>query len=193
MKRPTKIKNTDDLLNYYWLKSELADFCRKNRLSTHGIKAELIERIQSFLKNGTVDKVKLSKSTLPRDSDNKITRSTPVINYNNDAATREFFTEQIGKQFKFNAYLRQFTNTKLIKPGMTYGDLIDGWIAYEKDKKTPGHKKEIDKQFEYNQFIRDYFAQHKGHPLSKAIAAWKFVKTRSGPNTYAYFRKIKKM
>ena len=47
------------------------------------------------------------------------------MNYKNDAATRQFFIEQIGKHFRFNTYLRQFTqrnnNEKL-----TYGDLVVG-------------------------------------------------------------------
>ena len=37
---------------YYYLKEELIDFCRKNNLQTTGGKIELTERIAHFLETG---------------------------------------------------------------------------------------------------------------------------------------------
>ncbi|WP_438759974.1 hypothetical protein [Enterococcus sp. AZ194] len=42
----------------------------------------------------------------------------------------------------------------------------------------------IDKQFEYNTYIRDFFAQNKTRPLSDAIICWKYKKSLPGPNKY---------
>ena len=110
-----------------------------------------------------------------------------VVNYKNDAETRAFFVSQIGSQFRFNEYLRQFSSKEKIKPGMTYGDLVDGWIQSEANKKQFPTK--ISKQFEYNRFIRDYFENEKDSSLANAIKAWKFIKSRPGPNTYEQYQK----
>lgn len=40
--------------NYYYLKEELIDFCRKNNLPTSGGKLDITERIACFLDTGKV-------------------------------------------------------------------------------------------------------------------------------------------
>ena len=53
-KRPNLDKNLDvkTFKEYYYLKEELIDFCRKNDLQTTGSKTELTERIAIFLDTG---------------------------------------------------------------------------------------------------------------------------------------------
>ncbi len=189
--RPTKITTPDDLHELYWLKVELIGFCQKHKLSPQGAKSDLIRRIKTFLSTGSKAKHQPIKKTGKKDSLNQITKQTPVLNYNNDAKTRNFFVSHIENKFKFNAYLRQFTNKTNIKPNMTYGDLVDGWISFEENIKNGKAKKTIPKQFEYNQFIKDYFSNEKNGTLKKAITAWKFIKTRKGQNTYAQFKLFK--
>lgn len=176
-------------MNFYWLKQELIKFCRNNKLSTTGSKIELTERIYQFLKTGCKkDQItKSAKKTL--DSINRLTLDTPVINYKNDAITRQFFKKHIGNHFHFNSYLRKFTNKSLIEK-LTYGDLIKGWIAEEARKKSPDYKANIDKQFQYNQFIQDFFINEKNKTLQDAIKAWNLVKTSSGMCTYERYRQI---
>lgn len=111
-----------------------------------------------------------------------------MVNYKNDAKTRDFFVSQIGAHFHFTSYLRQFTNTDNITPNLTYGDLVDGWLEEEaKNKGFPDNKK-IGEQFEYNQFIRDFFANEKEKSLTDAIKAWKLVTSVEGENTYRAFK-----
>jgi len=52
--RPELDNNIDSKIfkEYYYLKEELIDFCRKNNLQTTGSKLELIERISNFLDTG---------------------------------------------------------------------------------------------------------------------------------------------
>ena len=71
---------------------------------------------------------------------------------------------------------------------MTYGDLVSGWILFENNKNNPDIKNIIPEQFEYNQFIKDYFQYEKNGTLKMAISAWKVVTSQSGPNTYAQFK-----
>lgn len=188
--RPSSIININDLNEFYWLKGELIAFCQKHKLSTHGAKSDLIKRIEVFLLTGSKTKYQPMKKTGNKDSLNQIKKQTLVLNYNNDAKTRAFFVTQVGRNFKFNSYLRQFANKTKIKPKMTYGGLVDGWILFEEERKNGKTKKTIPKQFEYNRFVKDYFFHEKNGTLKKAINAWKFIKSRNGPNTYAQFKKM---
>jgi len=41
-----------DFQDFYWLKKELVNFCRKEGLKTTGSKIEIAERIENYLKTG---------------------------------------------------------------------------------------------------------------------------------------------
>ena len=45
-------------------------------------------------------------------------------------------------------------------------------------------KTKIDKQFEYNTYIRDFFEDNKDKNLDAAIACWKYKKSLPGHNRY---------
>jgi hypothetical protein len=170
--RPSEITSVDDLQNYYWIKSDLMKFCKNHHLPTRGAKSDLMERIRIFLSTGNRMSYKVINKPGKKDSLNRITKNTPIKNYNNDVGTRRFFVKHLGIKFKFNAYLRQFTNPNNIQPNMTYGNLIDGWISFENNQKKSRKNHVIPPQFEYNQFIKDYFTNEKA-TLKMAISAWK--------------------
>ena len=172
----------------YWLKSELIHYCAGNDLVTSGSKNELLQRIEVFLVSGERLKPVSSKQIGKRDSHQPIMRDTLVVNYKNDAAARLFFVRHIGEHFRFDAYLRQFTNPDYITKNLTYGDLIAGWITEEARRNDPAYQSNIGKQFEYNQFFRDFFANEKGKSRSDAIKAWQTTKALNGPTTYAQYQ-----
>lgn len=187
--KPSKITTIDDLYDFYWLKTDLMEFCKKNNLHRQGAKSDLIKRIGVYLSTGYKSSHEpMKKSGEAKDSSQRITKNTPVKNYNNDTETRRFFVEQVGNKFKFNSYLRQFKNKNNIKQNMTYADLVEGWISFENIKKSSDAKNIIPQQFEYNQFIKDYFSHEKGATLKMAISAWKTVTSTKGPNTYKQFK-----
>jgi len=189
--RPKKIDSLDSLNNYYWLKKELLTFCKNNKLSSQGSKQEITQRINDFFMGVVVDITSKKKKTIGKpDSNAEITVDTPVINYKNDVKTREFFIGQIGEQFKFNSYLRQFTNKKNILPDMTYADLVDGWILFEKDRHENKETHPISEQFEYNRFIKDFFVSEVNSTLKGAIEAWNKLKSLRGDNTYQAYKKL---
>ncbi len=187
--RPTTISSVKDLKDFYWLKIELVEVCRSHGLSTYGSKHDLIERIGTYFRTGNKENAPRKKQLLinRKDSEAPITKHTLVQSYMNDVKTRGFFVKHIGGNFKFNAYLRQFTNPDNITPGLTYGDLISGWLL-SKSKKSPADL--IPKQFEYNQFIKDYFLHETDGCLDDAINAWRFIKSISGSNTYKRFKDL---
>ncbi|MCE3269145.1 MAG: hypothetical protein K0R49_1397 [Burkholderiales bacterium] len=182
--------NCEIFMNFYWLKQELTGFCRRSKLLTTGSKNELTIRIYQFLKTGDKE-IQVSKFATSRtcDSVNGLALETQVINYRNNAITRQFFKKYIGNHFHFNSYLRKFAKEKPIEK-ITYGDLINGWIAEEARKKDPNYKITIDKQFQYNQFIQDFFIHEKGKTQQDAINAWNLVKSKPGSCTYKHYKQI---
>ena len=187
IKRPQLTKNLkpDVFLNFYWLKQELIDFCKKHKIYTSGAKADLTKRIKSFLEKGIVENVVKNKSYKNRDSDKDIRLDTKVINYKNDLKTRFFFKKHIGNHFHFTAHLMKFIKNKHeTGKEITYEDLIKEWKDEYKRKQNPDYKTKIGKTFEYNQFIRDFFTNNKGKKLSDAIRAWKKIKSEPGSNKY---------
>lgn len=161
----TKDIQPEQFKAHYWEKKELLAACRMLGLPTAGSKEELTDRIHLFLKTGEV------KAPAPRSveaSDHPIEWDTPVRNYRSDAATRAFFEKHI-KRFRFNLYLRE--HAKQSPQGITYGDLVEGWKRYEEERKTG--QVAIGKQFQYNQFMRDYFKAHPHSSRTEAIQAWK--------------------
>lgn len=178
--RPTLNKELDSktFKSYYYLKEELMCFCRENNLPTSGGKAELTDRIALFLDTGTVSvpmgkkRIKLNIGT--------ITEAT-VIEENIVCSEkhRAFFKERIGKSFSFNVPFQKWLKTNA---GKTYGDAVNAYYKIIEEKKNS--KTTIDKQFEYNTYVRDFFSDNKGRTLEEAIICWKYKKSLKGHNRY---------
>lgn len=164
--------------NYYYLKEELVDFCRKNNLPTSGGKLDITERIACFLDTGKVLK-SVSKSKKVIDvgeiSEDTIIESGFVCSEKH----RAFFKEKIGKSFSFNVLFQGWLKENA---GKTYKDAIEAYYQLLEEKKSGRTK--IDKQFEYNTYIRDFFEDNKGKSLEDAINCWNYKKSLPGHNHY---------
>src|SRR6478735_1999967 len=168
--RPEFSKNLSitDFTDFYWLKTELQQFCRENNMSPSGFKMELSKRIEVFLTTGETQQ---SKTPSKRRSSSKtqapLTLDTVIgKNHRCSQEVRAFFKENVGK---------------------TYRDAVKAWYEEEEErKKQPSYQKEIAPQFEYNRFIRDFFndPKNKGKGRDDAIAAWKQLKLQPGSNQY---------
>lgn len=163
---------------YYYLKEELIEFCRKNNLQTTGGKIELTERIAHFLETGE----KTYKSHTPKRSltYNEITLDTIIEeNFVCSEKHRAFYKEHIGNNFSFNVAFQKWLKSN---SGKTYQDSINAYYQILEDKKK--NKTVIDKQFEYNTYIRDFFMDNKDKKLEQAIKCWKYKKSLKGHNKY---------
>lgn len=180
-KRPvlSRAIKISDFKNYYWTKKELITFCKQNKISTYGSKMELVARVEYYLSTGEqINKATNKVKKTFYDSDNTITSQTTVVGYRNDLKTRLFFVSKIGTKFKFNYYLRSFAKQE--NDGtLTYGDLVRGYKDSLKNKKII-----IDKQFEYNQFQRDFYKNNPQKTRNECNDAWKLVKLAPGGTTY---------
>ena len=164
--------------NYYYLKEELVKFCRKYDLQTTGSKQELTDRIAYFLETG--EKKKSSSKRIQAESIGEITENTLIeANIVCSEKHRAFFKERIGKTFSFNVAFQKWLKSNA---GKTYADAIQAYYAILEEKKKS--KTVIDKQFEYNTYIRDFFADNNGMSLENAIKCWKYKKSLKGHNRY---------
>lgn len=167
--------------NFYWLKEELVEFCRNNGLPTSGGKLEITERIAHFLDTGEIlllgANVKKKITTAPTIiTENSLIEPNFVCSENH----RAFFEEHIGMSFSFNVHFQKWLKSHT---GKTYKEAITAYykILEEKKKKK---KNPIDKQFEYNTYIREFFEDNKGKCLEDAIKCWKYKKQLQGHNRY---------
>ena len=172
--------NSNSFRNYYYLKEELVDFCRQNKLPVSGGKIELTERIAYFLDTGKVKNTSVRKKTA-----NAVVEITEETVIESDIVCsekhRSFFLDKIGKSFSFNVMSQKWLKSNA---GKTYRDAVEAYYQILEEKKKG--KTEIDKQFEYNSYIRDFFAENKDKNLEDAIKCWKYKKSIPGHNKYEH-------
>ena len=180
--RPALSKQLDGTTfrSFYWLKEELMEFCRNNGLPASGGKLEITERIAYFLDTGEVvllhASVKMKATTAPA----VITENSLIEpNFVCSETHRAFLEEHIGKSFSFNVQFQKWLKSHT---GKTYKDAITAYHEILEEKKKG--KSTIDKQFEYNTYIRDFFGDNKGKCLEDAIKCWKYKKQLQGHNRY---------
>ena len=163
---------------YYHLKEELKDFCRLHGLQVSGGKEDLNERILCYLETGQ----KITKKSKQKNNsgivdifDETLIGEDPIYSQQ----SRRYFEYYIGKKFSFKV---QFQKWMKENPDKTYHDAVIAYRQITESGKTT--KTEIGKQFEYNTYIRDFFADNKGRSLDEAIICWKFKKGQCGHNRY---------
>ncbi|MGF6376542.1 dTDP-glucose pyrophosphorylase [Clostridiales Family XIII bacterium PM5-7] len=164
--------------DFYYLKEELIDFCRNNGLPTSGGKIEITDRIAYFLDTGKVlPAVATKKKAVVASNISEDTKIEP--DFVCSEKHRAFFKEHIGNHFSFNVAFQKWLKSNI---GKTYKEAI---IAYHEilEEKKKG-RTVIDKQFEYNTYTRDFFADNKGKSLEDAIKCWKYKKQLQGHNRY---------
>lgn len=177
--------NLKNFLDFYWLKSELQEFCRMTGLPSTGGKFDLVERIKTFLAHGL--RIAPSRSA----EQNKSSSIGPAFfsldtkaekNFRCSREVRNFFEREVGKQFHFSVRLQNFIKAN---PGVTFRQIIEEWNRQRTMVKS-GEKFNIPPQFEYNQFTRDFFAdpQNKDKTRKDCVTAWKEVRIKRGDRKY---------
>lgn len=178
--RPVLDRNLDSktFRDFYYLKEELVKFCRENGIPVSGGKIEIADRIAYFLETGkvlpapTARKKATAISTISEDTEIE-------ANFVCSEKHRAFFIEHIGSGFSFNVAFQKWLKSNT---GKTYKEAIVAYYQIIENKKKG--KTKIDKRFEYNTYIRDFFADNKGKSLEEAIMCWKYKKQLQGHNRY---------
>ena len=179
MTRPPLTANltSEEFKEYYFLKEELKDFLRSEGLKVSGSKNDLEERIIHYLDTGKpLDNMKASEAKA--ETSGEITLDSKIgENFKCSEDKREFFENEIGKGFKFKVAFQKWLKSN---PNKTYKDAIDAYHEIQRSKE----KTKIDKQFQYNQYIRDFFEKNDNLTLNDAIKCWKYKKSLKGHNKY---------
>ena len=169
--------NPEEFYDYYFLKEELKDFCRSEGLKVSGSKEDLENRIIHYLSTGKELKETISKQK-PNSSSSEINLDSKLgENFKCSEDKREFFEKHIGKGFRFKVRFQKWLKAN---PDKTYGDAIDAYHEIQNSKE----KTKIGKQFQYNQYIRDFFEDNEGRSLDDAIKCWNYKKSIKGNNKY---------
>ncbi len=179
MERPKITKGLDSstFRSFYYLKEELIEFCKEHNLPLNGSKIDITNRIAKYLDNGEIVS---SYTAKPKEKIEEYTLDTIIEeNYRFSEKKRAFYEENIGKSFTFNVQFQRWIKQNV---GKTYGDSIEAYKEIVKQKKKI--KPEIDKQFEYNTYIRDFFLDNDGLSLNDAIKCWKYKKSLPGSHKY---------
>ena len=172
--------SAERFMSYYYLKEELVSFCRQNGLPTSGGKLELTQRIAEFLDTGIIPQAEKSCARKSRPADDVLTEQSIIEEgFVCSEKHRAFFSERIGKGFSFNVAFQKWLKANT---GKTYKEAVDAYFAILEDKKN--NKSVIDKQFEYNTYVRDFMAANKGRSLNDAIKCWNYKKSMPGHNRY---------
>lgn len=181
MKRPEITKNLDGRVfkEFYYLKEELVDFCKAEGLQTSGGKEDITNRICHYLKTGEKIKTPQTRKAINKNIANLKLTDKIEENFVCSETHRRFFKKRVGKKFSFNV---EFQKWLKLNSGKTYKDAISAYYQILENKKTK--KTKIDKQFEYNTYIRDFFVENKDKNLSEAIRCWKYKKSLAGNNKY---------
>ncbi|MDR2966813.1 MAG: DUF6434 domain-containing protein [Methanobacteriaceae archaeon] len=85
----------------------------------------------------------------------------------------------MGENFSFKVPFQKWLKSNGNKK---YADAINQYYKILKESKKK--KTTIDKQFEYNQYIRDFFEHNKEKTLKEAIKCWNYKKIVKGSNKY---------
>lgn len=184
---------------HYYDKETLIQFCRQNNLSTQGLKNEISDRIELFLRTGEIScKKPFRKVMEPFDSQQTLTLDRRVVNYKSDPVTRAFFAKHIPGFTGFSAHVQKWLKQRLANGELfTYADVVVEHNRFLKEKsemKLSGERKKVvHDSCQYNQFFIDYTDDPDQKPHT-AIEAWQLVRNSAGDKTYKrYMEEIEKI
>lgn len=188
MKRPDlpHIKTAQELHQWYWLKQELVDYCKTVKISYTGSKAAIKERIAQGLEKGIIKEKTTNIKQKPTSkfdwAKEKLTLETIITdNYKNGVNTRHFFQAQLGEKFKFNIAFMAWMKANV---GKTLQDAIELWQQLEARKKDKNFKSTIPSSNQYNQYMRDFFADNPNKTIKDARKYWLLKRSLPGSNKY---------
>lgn len=164
--------------SHYYLKEELVAFCKAAGLPAGGGKIELTERIARYLDTGTV--LPARTTSRPAACAQVLTEDAVIEeNFVCSERHRAFFRERLGASFSFNVPFQRWLKANA---GKTYAEALEAYGRILADKKARALP--IDRQFEYNAYIRAFFADNPGKTLQQAIRCWQYKKALAGTHAY---------
>ncbi|MFT3714882.1 MAG: DUF6434 domain-containing protein [Gordonia sp. (in: high G+C Gram-positive bacteria)] len=169
----TRHLSGNEFRQWYWLRSELADFARSAGIGASGGKQLLTDRIAALLDGSDFTEPPRTAGPRPGAALAGDLASETVIPSGQRCSQvlRAWFTERIGPGFRYDAPMRDFIASA--DGRRTLQDAVDHWYATRDDG-----RREIDPQFEYNRFTRWWRAEHPDDDRAQLLAAWQRYRDR---------------
>jgi hypothetical protein len=188
----TKNLSADVFRQHYYTKKELIDFCNSIGIPTIGLKNDLNDRIDTYLRTKKIPDVKISKNTGRSDSELGLALNKPVINYKSDPVTRRFMERNVPGFTGFSALVQKWIKEQLAEgESITYGDVVTKhklFLSEKNSAKASGLATTVaHDSCQFNQFYIDY--SHDSEPkVHTAKEAWELVRDTAGAKTYARYQ-----
>lgn len=181
-----------DCLHYLFV-SEVKEICRMLLLPEKGKKAENIQRIITFLKEGRV----LTTPTFPKESCAKKGVSYPLSpktlilygSYKNDAAARAFFKRLIGSHFYFTVYGLDWINERWYAANPpSYMEFAQFWQNEYLERKN--QKSPLKKEWAYLNFIRRYLESSPNSSRNEIAEKWDEERSKMKATAYEILKQF---
>lgn len=158
-----------ELSRWYWTGSELADLARELGVARSGSKMELIERIAAKLSGDPLPPLperpsRVNSINEPLSEETLVPRGQSCTQ-----AIRYFLKNKIGKNFRFDASMRDFFHQS--DGTRTLGDAISHWYSTRDRDVEP-----IGDQFELNRFTRSWYRDNPMDSREELLRAWETYK-----------------
>jgi hypothetical protein len=161
-----------EFARWYWLRRELAAFCRARGLPGTGSKQALAERIAAHLDGAPAPPApppRPARGPMP----DRFTPETVIgSGWRCTRALRTFFEGQVGQGFVWNGAMRTFLAQG---EGRTLAQAIERYRRSLVEPAAP-----IGAQFEFNRHVRAHRAAHPGASHDEVLAAWWTRRARRG-------------
>jgi hypothetical protein len=168
----TTFQSGEEFKKWYWLKEEVVAFCKLTNLPYSGSKFQIIERISDALDNNSEVK-KTKKQAISSNMEWKtanLTLETLITDsYTNGPNTRRFFKEYCGAKFSFNIEFMAWMKANV---GKTLKDAVEQWLIIAEKSKDKTQKSVIPEGNQYNQYLRDFFADNPTKKMKEARHFW---------------------
>ena len=175
MNRPNfeSIKSGAEFNQWYWLKTEMVDICKKSGLPAHGRKFDLRDRIMHALDHdGQIKPAEkkpdpISKFNWARAELTLETRITDNLSFGPNF--RKFMTREIGPKFTCHSDFMDWVRSNV---GKTLQEAISAWQQLESRKDNPDFKRNIAENNMYSQYIRDFMEDNPDQTLKEVRKYW---------------------
>jgi hypothetical protein len=182
----TNITTGDEFKKWYWLKEELVAYCKLASVPYVGSKFQIIDRIANVLDGRVVPKSSIKKNAMTSKMDwhtADLSLETVITDsYKNGQNVRRFFIIHCGPSFSFNIEFMAWMKANV---GKTLKDAVEEWVKIAAQSADKTFKSAIPKGNQYNQYLRDFFADNPDKTMKEARHFWQLKRAMpSGLHKY---------
>jgi hypothetical protein len=176
--------SASEFRRWYYLKSELVDFAKTNKIPFNGGKFEIAARIAAVLDGEQIPILKARRKTSRFDWANANLSLDTLItdNVTFGPNVRGFFASHIGSSFVCNS---DFMDWMRDHPGSSLAEAVAAWRELEARKADPNFQTRIRSHNQYNQFTRDILAANPRLSLSDVRQIWRAKRALPKPMVYS--------